>query len=141
MSTKFSQAKSVKLPAVCHATLVGLPIPYLNGQPNRLSCLAEWVDTIAGLNVHESTALEADPSFCGWSGSSGDAGINLYVTVEIRPEPHHYTVTIILREGQLEVDDASWHDIFIPPGPPFDSGPLRHDYPPADSWDGVHLRD
>jgi len=141
MTSKFSKAKALKLPAVCHGSLVGLPPPYEGGEPPRLSCLAEWFDLVAPLELAESFDLNIDSGLPGWSGSSSDEGDNLKVTVEIMPPPNTYDITIILRDGQAEIDDASWHDVFIQQGPPFETDRMSHEYSPSNSWDAVTLMD
>lgn len=141
MTTKFSIAKALKLPPLCKGSLVGLPVPYLHGEPPRLSCLASWVDEAAGLAIHESFDLNVDPALPGWSGNSSDEGINLRVTVEQLGVPQTYTATIILRDHGEEVDDASWHNVEIAKGPPFQLPAQFHHYPPADSYDSVTLLD
>ena len=141
MSTKFSQAKTIKLPATCHGSLILPDVPYGGGEPLQLSCLAEWVDVPGNLELHESFDLMADASLPGWSGSSSDEGDNLKVTVEKLLVPHEYDIVIILRDGQAEIDDASWHNVYIAQGPPFESDGNRHDYLWAASWDAVTLLD
>lgn len=141
MSTKFNQKTASTLPAVCHGSIPDVRIAYEYGEPNRLSCLAEWVDPLTGFEKHESIDLNEDGSLPGWSGSSSAVGDNLLVQVTIRPGDRQYDVTITRRSGGLHIDDASWHDVTIPQGPPFDSGQLRHDYPPGGAWDAVHLLD
>lgn len=141
MTTKFSKAKAMKLPAVCHGSLVGLPPPYQEGLPPRLSCLAEWNDLVAPLYLLETFDLNFDSLLPGWSGNSSNEGDNLRVTVEILPTPNIYDITIILRNGVAEIDDASWHDIGIDKGPPFQSGDLEHEYLPSQSTDAVTLLD
>lgn len=141
MTSKFTKTKALKLPAVCHASLTGLPVPYFAKEPLRLSCLASWVDQIEMFAIHESFDLNIDSDLPGWSGSSSATGVNLKVTVERLDIPHEYTLRIILRSDQNEIDDASWHNVKIPQGPPFESGTQRHDYPPAESYDSVTLLD
>ncbi len=131
----------MKLPAVCHGTLIGLPLPYVDGQPQRLSCLADWFDHVDDFSISESFDLNADAALPGWSGSSSDSGLNLRVEVSREVEPLMYMIRIVLREGTAELDDASWHHVKIAQGPPFESTGNQHTYPPSGSWDAVDLLD
>ncbi len=142
MSSKFGPAKvSIKLPVVCIKPRANLPLPYVAGVPNALHVTAWWYDAAIPARLAESFPLYVDSGLPGWSGSSGHAGLNLRVSVQIMPAADTYDVAIQIRRIMDILDDDSWHGVIIAPGPPFNSGLLQHIYVPNDDANGVRILD
>lgn len=126
MSTKHNPAKkSRKTPAVCRKGPVGLPSVYVAGLPSSLTCFAKWTETYPAMHIAESFRLQRDPLLAGWSGASGEHGLNLQVMITERPAKDTYLLELILRDGPAELDVVDWDNVVIAPGPPFNSGLLQ----------------
>ena len=128
VSSRFSGKQTIKIPAVCHKELYGLPLVYPTPLPTQLSVLAVWRDPLIPVNLAESFALLYNASAKEWTGQSGNTGRNLAVRIAVQPAADTYDFFITLRTGTAVLDDDSWHGQIVTPARPFDAGILRHDY-------------
>lgn len=142
MTSKFSLSRSgQKLPAVCHPYLVGLPLAYVAGVPTRLAAFARWHEPAAGWTIADSFRLHVDGGLPGWSGASGEAGLNLRVEVKRLAAPNRFDITLYLRNGLAGLRSSKWSDLPIAPGPPFDSNTLTNPLVLPGDFSQVHVLD
>ncbi len=142
MTSLFSPTRpTFRLPVICIKPRAGLPAPYVAGMPNYLHAIAWWKESTESIDLAESFPLAVDLALPGWSGGSGDSGLNLQAAVKRLPAANRYDLAIALRRDLDVLDDDSWHNVFIAPGPPFDSGMLHHVYLPAIDTNGLQVID
>lgn len=128
VSSRFSGKQSIKIPAICHKELYGLPDVYVTTLPTQLSALAVWNDSLIPVAIAESFPLFWSGAIPGWTGKSGDIGSNLVVTIKTTGVEAIYDFYLELRDGDTVLDDDSWHGRTVFPARPFDPGLLRHVY-------------
>jgi len=107
--------------------------------PNRMSVLASWVDVLSAIAIHETFDIFRDAPSWLWSGASSNVALNLQIEMFRGTGFKHWEINLWLRTDQVRDQLVSWQNIPIGPGPPIDSGRQSHQYPPADSWDSVHI--
>ena len=130
-SSRFAGKSTIKLPAVCHKSLIGLRPDYATHEPNHLTALGTWKQLLLGYDLAESFPLHAGPGANTWTGWSDQVGLNLAASVHQTGHTDYFTFVLYLRLDTGTVDSVQWEDIFLPPRPPFDSGILRRDdHPP-----------
>lgn len=133
-SSKFAGKQTIKLPAVCHKQLIGLPPDYANGEPNQLTAYGAWQQDAIGIHTAESFQLLPGPAPGTWTGWSSESGLNLAASVVQQGTTDYFNFVLYLREGTYTLDDVDWNDVLLQPRPPFDSGLLTsHYWPPYPS--------
>lgn len=142
MSPQFSQGKAaIKKPAICIKPSKNLPAAYVLDQPTELRSAAWWYDSGIPIAIAESFQLVTDAGVPGWTGASAQTGWNLQLTIKILPAQDLYDFLLNLRDGPAIIDDDSWHNIHVPPGPPWKSGILQHLYALPTDRNGIQVLD
>lgn len=142
MASKFGRSRTGgKLPAVCRPYLIGLPLAYVAGVPTRLAAFARWHEPAAGWTIADSFRLPVDGGLPGWSGATGDVGLNLRVEVKRLPAPERYDITLYLRDGPAGLRTSRWVDVAILKPPPFNSKCLRNPLVLFGDFAEVHVLD
>lgn len=142
MSSKFAQSRTgAKLPAVCRPYLIGLPFPYVGAVPSSLAAFARWHELAGPWTIADSFRLPIDGGLPGWSGASGDVGLNLKVEVTRLAAKNHYDILLILRQNTTPGRTSKWFDVAIATPPPFDSKVLTNPLVLPGDFAQVHVLD
>lgn len=138
MSSKFAQAATfAKLPAVCIKPRPNLPTAYVDAIPKGLTAMAYWLDVAAEIEISDSFPIHYDDSLPGWTGASTKTALVLSVTILIMPAANTYDFHLEVSRDGVRLDDDSWHNVFVDPAPPWNSGPLKHVWAPGFDQNGL----
>lgn len=140
-SSKFAGKSTIKLPAVCHKSLIGLKPDYATGEPNHLTALATWKQLNFGYDLAESFPLHAGPGPGAWTGWSDQVGLNLAASVHQMGPTDYFTFVLYIRMDTGTINSVDWDDVLLAPRPPFDSGLLASHYLPPYPDTTLHVVD
>lgn len=110
--------------------------------PVRLVVYARWKQHVYGIDLDmiESFQLFFNASTQDYTGASGQMGDNLHVEIAKLEEKDRYDIQLTLRSGTTHIDEHTWHNVFVPAVPRFDTKLLRHTLHETDWYYEVHAK-